>query len=122
MRKQYSYENLNFTIGGRKTEINFNEILYLESVNNYTICKLQDGTEMLSSKPIGVYEKVLKDFIYFVRTHRSFIVNLSNIDDLEFNCRGGKVQVGEKEFEISRRKVAEFRKKYKDFRLMQNIA
>lgn len=117
MKNSYSLASIKLSIGGKKTEVHCKEIVYLESVKNYTICKLQDGTEILSSKPIGIYETKLKNLSPFVRTHRSFIINLSNVQDLNINSRGGTVTVANKELEISRRKVADFRKKYKDFKL-----
>ncbi|ASU32691.1 LytR/AlgR family response regulator transcription factor [Mucilaginibacter xinganensis] len=49
-------------------------IIRCESSNNYSTFFLQDGEELLVSKPIYEYEEILKDY-GFIRCHQSHLVN-----------------------------------------------
>lgn len=106
-------------IAGKRNLIDLNEIVYLKSAKNYTIFKLKDGSEILSSKTLGIFEEELKEVLNFVRPHRSYMVNFDHVDELRFNCRGGEIYFENEVIEISRRKAAEFRRDYRKF-LMAN--
>jgi DNA-binding LytR/AlgR family response regulator len=95
--------------------VNKEEIIYFKSIDNYTQVKLASGETVVSSKTLGYYESLLTNDIKFVRTHKSYIINLVYIDNLTFNCRGGIVELMNEKIEISRRKVAEFRRTYRYF-------
>lgn len=95
--------------------VNKEEIIYFKSIDNYTQVKLASGETVVSSKTLGYYESLLGNDIKFVRTHKSYIINLVYIDNLTFNCRGGIVELMNEKIEISRRKVAEFRRIYRFF-------
>lgn len=68
--------------------INTKEILYLSADKNYTTVHLPDE-DIISSKPLGDYEKLLRDHGFF-RIHRSFIINLRRL--LKFK-KGKEAQV-----------------------------
>lgn len=95
--------------------VNKEEIIYFKSIDNYTQVRLASGETVVSSKTLGYYESLLTNDIKFVRTHKSYIINLVYIDNLNFNCRGGIVELMNEKIEISRRKVAEFRRTYRYF-------
>jgi two-component system LytT family response regulator len=50
-------------------------ITYLESQGRYTLIYTQDGKSVVSSKNLGVYEKLLSQNNFF-RIHHSYIVNI----------------------------------------------
>lgn len=50
-------------------------IIYLESKGRYTLIYTQDGRSVVSSKNLGVYEKMLNRNNFF-RIHHSYIVNV----------------------------------------------
>lgn len=102
-------------IAGRRKPINLDDIIYLKSDKNYTIFKMRFGSTIISSKTLKVYEEELKGITNFVRPHRSYIVNLNFVDDLFFNCRGGELLIFDQKISISRRKAADFRRKYRKF-------
>lgn len=62
---------------GQKHRINFNEILYLESIKDYINIKTV-AQEYIVLDTLKSMEIQLPD-IYFVRIHKSYIVNLSQI-------------------------------------------
>ena len=107
--------NMAMRVAGKRNMISLRDILYLRSAKNYTIFKLKDGREIISSKTLGIFEEELKGISNFVRPHRSYIVNLSFVDDLYFNCRGGEVLIHDQKIFISRRKAASFRRTYRRF-------
>lgn len=107
--------NLSMRVAGKRNMVNLSDILYLKSAKNYTIFKLADGREIISSKTLRIFEEELDEIINFVRLHRSYIINLEHVKDLFFNCRGGEVLIQDEKFIISRRKAADFRRRYRKF-------
>lgn len=107
--------NMNMRVAGQKNMVNLNDIAYLKSDKNYTIFKLKNGNELISSKTLRIFEEELESVANFVRPHRSYIVNFDYVDDLRFNCRGGELYLDDEVINISRRKAAEFRRQYRRF-------
>ncbi len=99
----------------KRNMVDLNEIVYLKSSKNYTIFKLRNGKELISSKTLGIFEDELKGVSNFVRPHRSYIVNFNFVKDLRFNCRGGELFMESEIINISRRKAADFRRKFRRF-------
>ena len=107
--------DMQMRVAGKKNLLDLNDIVYLKSAKNYTIFKLKSGLEVVSSKTLGIFEEELKAVSNFVRPHRSYIVNFNFVVDLQFNCRGGELFLMEETILISRRKAADFRRKYRRF-------
>ncbi|UTA68017.1 MULTISPECIES: LytTR family DNA-binding domain-containing protein [Emticicia] len=115
MESQTAVENLSMRVAGKRNMVNLSDILYLKSAKNYTIFKLADGREIISSKTLRIFEEELNEIVNFVRLHRSYIINLEHVKDLYFNCRGGEVLIQDEKIVISRRKAADFRRKYRKY-------
>ncbi|SOE20352.1 LytTr DNA-binding domain-containing protein [Spirosomataceae bacterium TFI 002] len=107
--------SMNMRVAGKKNMVNLNDVAYLKSAKNYTIFKLKNGKELISSKTLRIFEEELESVANFVRPHRSYIVNFDYVDDLRFNCRGGELYLDDEVINISRRKAAEFRRQYRRF-------
>ncbi len=58
--------------------IRIDEIIMVKSENNYTNFYLADGSELLITKGLNVFEKKLS-MQGFMRVHQSFLVNLNHI-------------------------------------------
>ena len=87
------------------------DILHLEASGDYTILSTQDD-QFLSSSGIGKLENKLNPSI-FIRVHRSTIINLSHLKEIEKHFNGGlvvKMNNG-KSFSVSRTYAKEIRKK-----------
>lgn len=110
-----SEANFRLRIAGRKKMIGSDEIKYLKSAKNYTVFKLTNGKEIISSKTLKVFEDELNGVVNFIRPHRSYLVNFNHVTNLQLNCRGGEIVLGDETLEISRRKAAKFRKEYQKF-------
>ncbi|HAI82230.1 MAG TPA: DNA-binding response regulator [Chitinophagaceae bacterium] len=54
------------------------DILYCESMNNYTKFYLIQGEVLVISKPIYEYEELLTDY-NFVRCHQSYLANINHV-------------------------------------------
>ncbi len=81
----------------RKTSrIDFDNLLYIESLADYITIHRDDGGEVVSKEKISHMEKRLPDD--FLRIHRSFIVNVSKITSFSRE----EVVVGETELPVSR--------------------
>lgn len=99
----------------QKSEKLFNlpvdEIVYLEASGDYTIITTK-GDQFVSSSGIGKLEEILNPDI-FIRVHRSTIVNVNSLKEIERHFNGGmvvKMQNG-KSFPVSRTYAKLIRKK-----------
>jgi two-component system LytT family response regulator len=74
-------------IKGVKVFVSFGDIIRLESDRNYTLIFLADGRQVLASKTLGSFGKLLPSS--FLRVHRSHLVNLdciSHLDRVGYRC------------------------------------
>jgi DNA-binding LytR/AlgR family response regulator len=82
------------------------EVVRLEGMRNYTVFVLKDGKKHISTKTIGNYEAFLPT--YFLRVHKQCIVNMASIQAV---CRATKTIVLSDGFvhAIARRRWAELK-------------
>jgi two-component system LytT family response regulator len=91
-----------------------NDILYAESLGNYTNFHFTNQHPICTSKPIHEYEELLAD-AGFVRIHKSCIVNLLHVKEY-LKGDGGTVKLSNgHEVEVARRKKDIFISKMKQF-------
>ena len=72
------------------------DLVRLEGVRNYTLLYLKDGSVLLSSRTLKVYENVLLE-AGFVRVHRAHLINLNcmrNYDESDLTFRSEERRVG----------------------------
>lgn len=86
--------------------IDYNDILFFEANGNYTYCHLVSGKKTIS-KSIGEIEKQLNEE-KFIRTHHSFIVNLSKIEKFNKGRSGVLFLHGGAAIPVSQRKMKDF--------------
>ena len=58
--------------------VRLNEIIYMKADSSYTEIYLSDNSKLFLSKKLLEFEK-LQNYGYFMRVHRSFIVNLNRV-------------------------------------------
>lgn len=90
----------------RKKSVHPEEVVYLQSYDNYTKFYLRSGKNFLASHTMKSYEKLLSDKGNFSRINRGILVNLNYLTSIQ-KTEGGNVaylSTGEK-FEVSRRKM-----------------
>lgn len=59
--------------------IAINDIEFIEAERAYAAIHLTDGTKKIVSKPMGYFEEILQNLGNFIKTHRSYLVNISHI-------------------------------------------
>ncbi|MCB2221302.1 MAG: LytTR family DNA-binding domain-containing protein [Bacteroidetes bacterium] len=69
--------------------IRINEIIHLESDQNYTVFHVSDGKKILVSRTLKDFEEMLGEHSFF-RVHKSHLINLGYIDRFE-KAEGGTV-------------------------------
>jgi two-component system, LytTR family, response regulator LytT len=96
--KQAQLDRGYFTVRSNRqiAKINFDELLYLESLGDYIEFHLANGSTISSKEKISHMENALPES--FIRIHRSFIVNRSKISSFSRE----QMIVAEKELPISR--------------------
>lgn len=58
--------------------VSLSDILRFEALQNYTKIKIADGSCILSSVNIGMYNKILSNYDFFA-THKSHLINTTKI-------------------------------------------
>lgn len=83
--------------------LNVSDILYCKSDGNYTEFHCVDGQKPLVSRPIGEYEDLLSDY-NFIRTHHSYLINLSHAIRFDKNDGGSMLMSNGENIPVSARK------------------
>lgn len=89
------------------TVVYLSEIIYCEADSSYTIFCLENGKKIISAKTLSDYESIL-DSNYFIRIHRSYLININHVKEYKKGEGGFVVMSNKAEIEISRRKKDEF--------------
>ncbi|HEX4849185.1 MAG TPA: response regulator [Puia sp.] len=79
------------------------DIVLCEAEKNYTIVHLQNKKQIVVSRPLLEYEKILEG-TSFLRVHRTFLINLQHISEYHRGEGGVAIMSNGAEVEISRRK------------------
>lgn len=88
--------------------IRVKDIIKLESESNYTIFYLENNKKIIASKTLSVFEEILES-LNFMRIHRSYVVNLTKILNIEHNSSNYYTKLSDgSRVEISRRKKKDF--------------
>jgi two-component system LytT family response regulator len=105
VRQRSMYEKMKLCIPSIKgfLVVEIDEIIYCEANGNYTNFYFVNRPTICASKPIHDYEQLLLD-CNFVRTHKSFLINLEHIKEYIRGEGGTLVLSNGKEVEVSRRK------------------
>jgi two-component system LytT family response regulator len=83
------------------------EIIYCQSVGNYTQFFFTQKRKLLSSYTLKQYDEILSEYNFF-RAHRSFLINLDHVQQYQ-KGEGGTVSMSDgSEIEISRRNKEAF--------------
>jgi two-component system LytT family response regulator len=67
------------------------EIEFIEAERSYAQIHLQDGTKKLVSKPLGYFEDILQHLDNFIKTHRSYFINISYISAFQKKSNTGVI-------------------------------
>ncbi len=96
-----------------KQTVDTTEILFLEGYGNYTFIHLVNGSRLIASKNVGMFEAYLTQF-GFIRLNKSIIVNLSFISDTCYNNREFMIKLtNDQWYNCSRRRASIVRKAVK---------
>ena len=83
--------------------IETNEILYCQSQNNYTLLYLANKRKLVLSKTLKEFEKLLEKY-FFIRVHKSFLINPNYMKKYYRNDGGYLVMQDEKTIPVSKNK------------------
>jgi two-component system, LytTR family, response regulator len=86
--------------------VDFNSILYLESLRDYVAIHLSDGTKILTLQSLSSFVQELPEHL-FARIHKSYMVALNKINFIEKN----KVAIGNSHLPVGDTYKAAFHKK-----------
>lgn len=81
--------------------IEIDEILYCQSQNNYTFLFLKDNKKVILSKTLKEFELLLEKY-YFLRIHKSFLINPNYIKKYNRNDGGYLIMTNGEAIPVSR--------------------
>ena len=87
--------------------VKLSDIMYCESSGNYTSFYLCDDKNIMVSRQLGEYEKLLPD-TNFIRIHDKYIINLTYIKEYIKGSGGDVVLENGKELPVATRRKEEF--------------
>lgn len=92
--------------------VKISEISYLEADRNYTSIYLKNGKSFFTAKTLKEYESIVcEQSDFFIRIHKSYIVNMKQIKHIERGDNFSVVLLNGKALEVSRRKRNELMEK-----------
>jgi len=91
---------------GMQQAIQIEDIIYLESDGAYTSLATESG-KYISSRNLGFYEKTLNPQL-FIRSHHSYIVNISRIQSFKKGRSGLLVMKDGTEIPVAQRRMNDF--------------
>jgi len=94
--------------------VNTSDIIYLEADSNYTILHLNGMKNILATRTLGDFEKILDKPVFF-RIHKSILINLNYLKAYS-SYQGNSVTLHDgTTLNISRRRLNEFREAIQNF-------
>lgn len=93
---QIAHEFTFFRCDRKMVKINFNDLLYTESCGDYIKLHTHQETRITRETIATIIQKLPEQ--YFIRTHRSFIINISKIDSFT----NEHINIGRSSIPISR--------------------
>ena len=88
--------------------VNFEDIILLKADGMYTKVSIQNGSELLISKPLKHFETLLDAIPTFYRPHRSYLINLKFIQEYVKSDGGYIIMDNDESVSISKDKKDEF--------------
>lgn len=98
------YKNLSFYV---------EDLLFIKSDGNYVEMYFKDGIKKIEWFTIKSLEKALKEYSCFIKTHRSYLININYVVTFTGNAQGYKLQLKgyTEKIPVSRNMVVAFREK-----------
>lgn len=93
------------------TVVQLEQIVFIKSIRNYSEFNLADGTKILTSKSLIVYDKLLTDHGFF-RIHQTFLVNLSHVQAYIRSDGGGLKMVTGELLPVARQKKSSLMERF----------
>ena len=90
------------------------DIIYCEACSSYTKFYLPNKKQVVTSKTIKEYEALLADS-FFVRVHRSFLINLRHVKEYRRGEEGTITMTDGQEIRVAKRKKEFFLMKMKEY-------
>jgi two-component system LytT family response regulator len=105
--KQTSPNKIPLSTSNGLVFVKISDIMYCESSGNYTNFFMNDGKNILVSRQLGEYEKLLPD-TEFIRIHDKYILNLSFIKEYIKGNGGEVILENGKELPVASRRKDDF--------------
>jgi len=94
-------------------DVDLQNVLYAKAEGNYIELFLSNGNKILKRLTMKSLENILDPYPNYIKTHRSYIVNINQIDSVTGNAQGYKLQLKNCSniIPVSRNMISMFNKK-----------
>jgi DNA-binding LytR/AlgR family response regulator len=86
--------------------VNLEEIVYLQSIGNYTIFHFSSGKQLVSCRTMK-YHRFITESNLFVRIHKSFTINKLHVNKIDLRTEMAIYLTNNRRVSVSRRKKRE---------------
>lgn len=86
MKVDIDSKSITYHFNKKKISQPFENIKYLEGNGLYTKINFKDGASITVLPHLLVFEKLLKEHKFFIRVHRSYIINTFFIKNIDFEA------------------------------------
>lgn len=97
--------------------VEIDNISVMKADNVYTEVELKGGEQILVSKPLKSFEKMLEQSLGFFRTHRSYLINLNAVKTFIRTDGGTIIMENDRQIPIARERKEEFVKAWESIRI-----
>lgn len=106
--KNNSFDKIGLPVSDGIRFVDFKSIILLEADGMYSKISLNDGEQLLISKPLKHFVSILEDIPTFYKPHRSYLINIMYIKQYVKSDGGYIVMDNDKTVSISKEKRDEF--------------
>ena len=88
-------------------------MLFVKTDGNYIELYFKDGNKILRRTTIKKLESIIKQEVFILKTHRSYLVNINYVDTVSGNAQGYKLQLKNysEKIPVSRNMISTFNTK-----------
>lgn len=117
MVSQNKFDKIALPLADGLRFVEIDSISVMKADNVYTEVEMKNGEQILVSKPLKSFEKMLEQSLGFFRTHRSYLINLNAVKTF-IRSDGGMIVMGnDRQIPIARERKDEFVKAWEGIRI-----
>lgn len=117
MVSQNKFDKIALPLADGLRFVEIEHVSVMKADNVYTEVEMKNGEQILVSKPLKSFEKMLEQSLGFFRTHRSYLINLNAAKTFIRSDGGMVIMENDRQVPIARERKDEFVKAWESIRI-----